>query len=435
VKKLKGDAYLTYIDLFAGAGGLSEGFIRAGFNDVAHIEMNPDAANTLRTRLVYWHLKRNNNLETYYSYIRGCISREGLYNNVPADVLSSVLNYTMSDSNIKDIFKLVDEKLKTKEGKQKVNLIIGGPPCQAYSLVGRAKQRMKDDALKSKDPSADDERKYLYRVYCMFLQRYKPDMFVYENVPGLLSADGGKHWQDIQDMLRSSGYEIEHKELNARDFGVPQERKRIIIIGRRKQKKFSYPDFQAVTPTWTVADILSDLPSIQSGEQKNKYRRKEPHQYVNDNLRMAEDVLSWHIARPNIEQDREIYRLAIREWCYRGQHRRLRYQDIPEDLRTHNNTTDFADRFKVVAPDLPYCHTVLAHLSKDGHYFIHPDRKQARSITVREAARLQSFPDSYYFEGSRTAVFTQIGNAVPPLMSQRIAEALRDQLLKNKVYR
>jgi len=135
------------------------------------------------------------------------------------------------------------------------------------------------------------------------------------------------------------------------------------------------------------------------------------------------DILTWHITRPHIERDRQIYRLIINAW--QNEHTRLKYTDLPEELCTHKNRTAFLDRFKVVARDLPVCHTITAHLSKDGHYFIHPDFYQARSISVREAARIQSFPDNYFFEGSRTAAFTQIGNAVPPLMAMGIADAIR----------
>lgn len=417
---------MKYIDLFAGAGGLSEGFIKAGFEAVAHIEMNFDAANTIKTRLAYWYLYRNDNLEQYYAYLHGQITRDELYGLIPEQILSTVLNYEMSSANLPEIFGTIDNHLIDEEDNH-IHLIVGGPPCQAYSLAGRARMKHKDAARLLDANQEDDQRKYLYRIYCQFLQHYHPDMFVFENVPGLLSSDGGQHWREIQTMLRNSGYDIDHKELNAKDFGVPQERKRIIIIGWRHGTQHHYPTFGTIPPAWSVSDILSDLPSIQAGNMSAKYRRVRPHPYVLENLRNQDDVLTWHIARPNIDRDREIYRLAIHEWVDKKKHRRLHYQNIPEALRTHKNIKDFADRFKIVAPDLPYCHTILAHISKDGHYFIHPDIKQARSITVREAARIQSFPDSYYFEGSRTSAFTQVGNAVPPLMAQRIAEALRLQ--------
>ena len=145
-------------------------------------------------------------------------------------------------------------------------------------------------------------------------------------------------------------------------------------------------------------------------------------------IRKKDDVLTWHIARPHISRDREIYRKVITAWF--KDKKRIKYTDLPEELCTHRNRTAFLDRFKVVASDMPACHTMMAHISKDGHYFIHPDLEQARSITVREAARIQSFPDDFYFEGSRTAAFTQVGNAVPPLMAKGIAEKIKEMLEK-----
>jgi DNA (cytosine-5)-methyltransferase 1 len=256
-------------------------------------------------------------------------------------------------------------------------------------------------------------------------------MFVFENVPGLFTADNGEHWKDIQTMLQNSGYDIEHRELNAKDFGVPQSRKRIIVIGWKKGMNCEYPEFTSNEADWTIADILGDLPAIQAGEEKNNYSTKIFSEYVSKYLRTEKDVLTWHIARPHCERDRKIYRKVIKKWVDKNKHNRLRYQELPEELRTHNNIVCFQDRFKVVAPDTPYCHTMLAHISKDGHYFIHPDIDQARSLTVREAARIQSFPDNYFFEGCRTFVFTQIGNAVPPLMAEKIAKALKKQLQKS----
>jgi DNA (cytosine-5)-methyltransferase 1 len=142
-------------------------------------------------------------------------------------------------------------------------------------------------------------------------------------------------------------------------------------------------------------------------------------------------VLTQHITRPHTDQDKEIYQIAVKKWNSEG--KRLDYNDLPDRLKTHKNRSSFFDRFKVVAQDLKYSHTVVAHIAKDGHYYIHPDIDQNRSISVREAARLQSFPDDYYFEGVkqgsiRTAAFKQIGNAVPPLMAYEIAMRIKDTI-------
>ena len=160
--------------------------------------------------------------------------------------------------------------------------------------------------------------------------------------------------------------------------------------------------------------------------------KTEPTEYLKlHGLRNSNDILTQHIARPHREQDKEIYKIAVQKWNIEQE--RLNYNDLPERLKTHQNRSSFFDRFKVVASDLPYSQTVVAHIAKDGHYYIHPDNKQNRSISVREAARLQSFPDDYYFEGekegaNRTAAFKQIGNAVPPLMAKVIAEKIKEMI-------
>ena len=410
---------MNYIDLFAGAGGLSEGFNQVGFEPVAHIEMNKDAADTLKTRACYYYLRRNNQLDLYYNYERSAITKQELYNAVPDEELESVLNCAITEESIADIFTNVDRLLhRNADWNNQVDVIIGGPPCQAYSIIGRA---VKDDRMQ------DDPRNFLYRLYCRFLRRYRPRMFVFENVPGLLTANGGRHFANLQRYLRHIGYTVDWRELNAKDFGVLQSRRRIVIIGWRNGEEHHYPEFELIEHNYLVKDILHDLPVMQAGESKKVYRRVVPSEYLHEfGIREENDVLTFHIARPHIDRDKKIYRKVIAAW--NDGHRRLKYSDLPEELRTHKNVTAFLDRFKVVEWDTPYCHTMMAHISKDGHYFIHPDKRQARSITVREAARIQSFPDNYFFEGSRTAAFTQIGNAVPPLMSRAIAQALLQQL-------
>ena len=196
-----------------------------------------------------------------------------------------------------------------------------------------------------------------------------------------------------------------------------------------KKSGLQYPDFLEINVNAIVNDLFTDLPKLHPGESSNHYSKKEASSYVTDfGIRTKDDALTHHNCRPNTDRDIEIYRKAIELW--NDGHRRLNYNDLPEELKTHKNRHSFTDRFKVVEGDEPCCHTILAHLSKDGHYFIHPDIDQNRSITVREAARIQSFPDSYYFEGPRTSQFVQIGNAVPPLMAKGIAMGIFEQLYK-----
>lgn len=418
---------MNYIDIFAGAGGLSEGFTKQGFEAVAHIEMNSDAVKTLQTRACYYYLKEHNNLTPYYEYEKGHISREELYALVPRSFIDSVLCETISEKSINGIFVKVDNLLQANPAwNNEVDLVIGGPPCQAYSLVGRAIKSAKDRLIKETEIKADP-RNFLYKLYCRFLKKYKPKMFVFENVPGLLTAENGKYFRNMKAYLKRVGYVIEWREINANIFGVLQNRKRIIIIGWRKGTNHHYPNFQPIQHNYLVNDILRDLPIIQAGGKNNRYRRIPPSQYLTDfEIRNNEDVLTWHIARSHIDRDKEIYRRVIQAW--NNGHQRLSYPNLPEELRTHKNISSFLDRFKIIEGDTAACHTMMAHISKDGHYFIHPDIHQARSITVREAARIQSFPDNYYFEGSRTAAFTQIGNAVPPLLSEAIARELLLQL-------
>lgn len=408
-----------YIDLFAGAGGLSEGFIRAGYKPVAHVEFDLAACYTLKTRLAYHYLKENGNLSPYIDYLKGEISREKLYSIVPEKTLSSVINKTIGADN-RYIFSEIDKFL----GRKKVDIIIGGPPCQAYSLVGRARDE---------DNMEGDNRNYLYKEYAKFLKRYKPKIFLFENVPGLLSANNGKYFKNMCNLFTKAGYETKHFHLSANNFGVLQNRKRILIIGYLKELKIFLPEFEKFESDISseVGSIFSDLPILKAGQGTEKYTDyagKTNYWLETAGIRNGLNILTQHVTRPHTKQDKNIYRIAVRKWNKRKE--RLDYNDLPEKLKTHHNRHSFFDRFKVVASDLPYSHTLVAHIAKDGHYYIHPDIKQNRSISVREAARLQSFPDDYYFEGikkdqTRTAAFKQIGNAVPPLMAASVAHQIR----------
>lgn len=411
---------LNYIDLFAGAGGLSEGFIRSGFNPIAHVEMNKDACETLKTRAAYHWLKENGKEQKYYNYLKSENKDKQLFwKEVPDDIINRVINKEISQDTLSYIFNKIDEYSKG----EKIDLIIGGPPCQAYSVAGRARRNMENDP-----------RNYLYKYYVEFLKYYRPRMFVFENVPGILSASNGQHLKDILDAVREIGYEVslppnEKHFLNAKDFGVLQDRKRVIIIGWEKELGLSYPEFlrEEKDDYQVLRDLFSDLKFLNNGQgtiNALKYVN-EPTEYLKRaKIRNDLDFVTQHIARPNNEIDLEIYRIAVEEW---EKGKQLNYAELPAKLLKHNNTKSFSDRFHVVN-GLGISHTVVAHIAKDGHYYIHPDKKQNRSITVREAARLQSFPDDYFFEGSRTAAFKQIGNAVPPLMAEKIAKKIKELL-------
>lgn len=413
-----------YLDLFAGAGGLSEGFTRAGYEPVAHVEMDVAACYTLKTRAAYHWLKKENKLDIYNRYLNGLMTREEFYKEIPQSVLDTVLNYEISSDTLPQMFADVDKLLNGDT----LDLIIGGPPCQAYSLAGRSRSETK---------MVGDKRNYLYKYYAEFLQKYRPKYFVFENVLGLLSAkdeDGTLHFDNMQKLFEEYGYSTEFRPLNASDYGVLQNRKRIILIGKLgKGEKDFYPEIAKATSVHKVGELFCDLPSIQAGGGTvtpvvtNTYTGK----YLTEAgiKEYDNEPVTFHQARPHTEQDLEIYRIVVDTW--NKTKTRIAYTDLPEHLRTHNNTKCFLDRFKVVAGNLTCAQTVVAHICRDGHYYIHPDIRQNRSLTPREAARIQTFPDNYYFESasgkpSRTLAYKQIGNAVPVLLAYKIAEALLD---------
>ena len=421
----------TFIDLFAGAGGLSEGFVRAGYTPIAHIEMNRNACNTLKTRSAFHYLQKNGKLSIYENYLRN--KKEGtdgkeLWDSVPESVTNTTICATIGENTISDIFKRVDEL----KGKRKVDIIIGGPPCQAYSVAGRA--RMGKDVEK-------DPRNELYKYYVRFIERYDPEMFVFENVLGLLSAKRGEPFRDLKELVAKLGYDMDYKVQIASEHGVLQNRQRVIIVGWKRaaegsKSSYHYPELQVEKNNYKVLhDLFSDLPERKAGEGKFceavsyvKPLSEMPYLYLSG-IRGELDFTTQHVARPTNENDRKIYKIAIDKWL--NERHRLNYAQLPAELQTHRNKKTFLNRFNVVDP-YGCSHTVVAHIAMDGHYYIYPTLsptlETVRSITVREAARLQSFPDDYYFEGSRTSAFKQIGNAVPVVLAQRIAEAIKKML-------
>lgn len=394
----------TFIDLFAGCGGLSEGFYQEGFEALAHVEINPVACKTLRTRMKYYG-----------------------YEN--AD--EAVLEYDITKP---DVLEKLDNVVKGRD----VDLLIGGPPCQAFSTVGRAR-----------DPNSmqDDPRNYLFENYINVLNYYMPKIFIFENVTGLLSAHpkGVKIFDVIIKKMRETYKVMDDPDillLNSVHYGVPQIRKRLIIIGVRKDlklepqevykriKKTNYaPDDNnknGLEKFFTVKDAIFDLPKLLPGEgceefdyeypQKTKYlsllNNKEFYKVYN------------HRARNHNEKDQERYKILSENqgWQLKDLNK------IRPDL-IHHDPNHFCNRYTVQVYNNPAT-TIVAHLFKDGNLFIHPDSKQHRTITVREAARLQSFPDDFWFEGARTEQFKQVGNAVPPLMAKACAKAIKDAFKK-----
>lgn len=414
-KKTKKDRIFTIIDLFAGAGGLSEGFVQAGFVPIAHIEMDKDACDTLRTRCCYHYLRSHDKLDVYFSYLKGEITREALYSSVPKEVVDTVINVTISDETVSDTFK----QIHRIAGKKSIDMIIGGPPCQAYSLLGRHDKKMEDDP-----------RTLLYLQYGKFLKEFKPKGFVFENVPGLLSAKKGEHFKNLQEYFAELGYNVHYKMLDASDYGVLQTRKRLIIVGWKKSHDYGYPDFEKNKSTAVVNDILEDLPILKAGDVKPIAPYTKPaNSYLQESgIRTDEETfVTQNITRPLNENDAKIYRYAIKKW--NDDKYRVKNNTLPDEIKTQKNETSFLDRFKVVNGG-GYSHTVIAHLAKDGHYYIHPNIAYNRSISVREAARLQSFPDNFFFEGSRSSMFKQIGNAVPPVLAKTIALSIKTILWK-----
>lgn len=395
----------NFIDLFAGCGGLSEGFYKQGFNALAHVEIDHFACETLKTRM------------RYYGYST-------------AD--NAVLE---QDITAKDIVK----KIEAVVGDEEVDIIIGGPPCQSFSPLGKAK----DDHNMQKDP-----RNYLFENYVKVLNHFKPKFFVFENVTGLLDTEiqGKSIFKIILRRLRQK-YRVLSKEetivLNATSYGVPQERKRVILIGTRRDLDVKPEEVYATIQKThylpgdsekqigdlkryvTVRDAISDLPKLHSGqgtveaEYLNDY--SECSEYVKLLRKPSDTILRDHIARKNNEKDIERYKvMAENHWNF------LQLLDFRPDL-AHEKKRVFFNSYKVQWWDMP-ARTIIAHLYKDGNQFIHPDYEQGRSITVREAARLQSFPDDFVFEGSRTEQFKQIGNAVPPMLAEAIAKAIKSKL-------
>ena len=392
----------TFIDLFAGAGGLSEGFYKQGFMALAHVENNHWACETLRTRMKYYGYK---------------------------DYNKEVIEY---DITADDIIERIDDAVAGRN----VDIIVGGPPCQAYSTAGRVRDGKK---------MAKDSRNFLFESYVKILEYYKPKFFVFENVVGVLSAKVNVEFifRKIIEALSGMYKVVDDPDIlihNTVEYGVPQLRKRDIIMGVRKdiKEKQALDLYKSVKKThWgleateedkkgkkrfvDVRQAIGDLPFV----EPSKDASSDNFFYLcnNDFLKKVgkrgEAALLDHIARKHNDLDRERFVMMIKNrWSF-GQLRR----NMPQ--YEHVNARLFDNSYVVQWWDLP-SKTIVAHIHKDGFQFIHPDEKQARSFTVREAARIQSFPDDFVFEGSRGEKYKQIGNAVPPLFAEALAKSIKN---------
>ena len=402
---------IKVIDLFAGCGGLIDGFMQTGlYESVASVEWQKHQVNTLKNRLkTKWGVNDADKTVLHFD-----IQREDLFTGWENDA-----DYGTSIG----LDKIVEEK-------GGVDIIIGGPPCQAYSVAGR---------IRDKDNMKEDYRNYLFEHYLSVVNRYRPKLFVFENVPGMLSAmpDGTL----IPDLIRRDaekiGYKIienikEYAQLNTSDYGVPQNRRRVILIGLNTEyfkdscnevlNKF-YTEILPKHKTnhaISVEEAIGDLPKLFPLEtDKIDTAKKKSH-------KLAECEVSWHTPRYHNPMDMDIFKELALD-IELGENKYTKASELNKIYEKRTGKKTSVHKYHVLRKNLPST-TILAHLYKDGLRFIHYDSKQARSITVREAARLQSFDDDFEFVGPQGAAYQMIGNAVPPKFAKVLAKSVNDIL-------
>jgi DNA (cytosine-5)-methyltransferase 1 len=500
------------IDLFAGPGGLGEGFsaLRSQegspvFNIALSIEMDEAAHRTLELRSFFRQFADRSAPDDYYLHLQGELSRQELFDRHSEQSSAAKREAWNAELGKADPAE-VDRRIKESLSGATVWALCGGPPCQAYSVIGRSR----NGGIDAKDP-----RIYLYREYLRILAVHRPPLFILENVKGLLSsrvgssaifkqmmADLGEPQRAIDPSRRRKGTryhlyslvvppksegpdggpEFDYRDfiIKCEDYGIPQSRHRVILLGVREDFASSeIPTLNPATRQIHTAQVLQGLPRLRSGVSRSKDGREEwrrtlagivadgildgiPNgkgsdlkadiRWTLDRIRDAradrggefvrcratcEYRPDWycdsrlggacnHASRPHIAADLHRYLFVA---CYaRMFGRSPELGDFPPGLLPkHKNVLDkakekyFDDRFRVQLIDKPAT-TIVSHIAKDGHYYIHYDETQCRSLTVREAARLQTFPDNYFFCGTRTQQYVQVGNAVPPLLALQVAE-------------
>lgn len=465
------------VDIFAGPGGLGEGFdSNPDFQIALSIERDAHAHCTLETRTFFRQFRRGRAPREYYAYLRGEITRDCLFSAYPKQAKVARAVARRAELGKEDP-RTIDAWIRQALGqdyKKGLWVLVGGPPCQAYSLVGRARR-----ARESRELFESDERHYLYIEYLRILKRHRPAIFVMENVKGLLSANvaGERIFSKICDDLASAGYDLHSLTgeqtqdlaqewipssfvVRAEDHGIPQNRHRVFIVGLRRGLRLSLGSLRLIKEKPNVGRVIGDLPPLCSliskrhGKEETwmkarnagaalasksfqcvQRRASQGGRFV-ENRRKPKFASDWlhdpklggalnHEARSHIFGDIERYAFAAVFAAVNG--RSPTISEFPKRiLPKHRNVISginvpFADRFRVQVAGKP-ASTITSHICKDGHYYIHPDASQARSLTVREAARLQTFPDNYFFEGPRTEQYHQVGNAVPPLLAAQIAD-------------
>lgn len=390
-------APLTFVDLFSGAGGFSLGLEWAGMKCLAAVDFDEPAIQTFRA----------NHPEVPHALVRD-----------------------LTKFSPKDLDKLL--------GSQRVHVVVGGPPCQGFS---RARQV---DGANHGERLVHDPRRHLYRDFLRFVTYYQPSVFIMENVLGMKSAARGEFFTRVQVESRVLGYRVIPYEAEAWRFGVPQKRIRQLIIGTRRELPLFIPDKyirsthvepgadvpDGFQPGVTLGEAIGDLPSIYAGDETfereydQQMRTAQIGKYggrFTQGVLQVEKVekLTGHTARPHSLRDlRDFHRLREGETSRRALARGVE-MEFPYDR------DNFKDRYTRQHRD-QLCSTIVAHLKKDGLMFIHPT--QIRSLTPREAARIQSFPDTFKLPESRTNAYAQIGNAVPPLVGKAIGLAINDYL-------